>query len=71
MGIEYTDRQKRDTQTRLFNQLIELGPIIEQPQVTCRCSEKMPIQYMYRCMECGLWFCKSCAKEHFGLEGIL
>ena len=36
------------------------------PHVTCVCVKTVPIVYSYRCLYCGIWFCKACAKHHFG-----
>jgi len=46
-------------------QLVELGPILLQPAVTCLCGAVRPIQYMYRCIECGMFWCRQCAEKHF------
>ena len=71
MGIEYTDRNRLDWSNVVFGQLKELGPILSQPQLTCPWGICIPIQYMYRCLVCGVWFCKTCAASHFALEGTI
>lgn len=46
---------------RQIDQVLDLKPI------TCACCEKdHPILHVYRCYFCGLYFCRLCAKEHFG-----
>ncbi len=34
--------------------------------VTCPCGWKRGITLMYKCLYCDVWFCRSCAEEHFG-----
>jgi len=36
--------------------------------VECGCGRGRPIELMFRCYYCGMWFCDTCAPEHFGLE---
>lgn len=35
-------------------------------EITCRCKKTFPIQDMYRCLYCGVYFCLDCAEKHFG-----
>ena len=35
-------------------------------QVTCVCGNKIYLRVAYKCLYCGIWFCRSCAKRHFG-----
>ncbi|ADU61454.1 hypothetical protein Daes_0431 [Pseudodesulfovibrio aespoeensis Aspo-2] len=34
--------------------------------VTCPCGRTLAMFRAFRCFHCGIWFCSSCAKEHFG-----
>lgn len=36
--------------------------------IECACGRARPIELMFRCFHCGLWFCEQCAPEHFGAE---
>jgi len=37
-------------------------------EVVCTCGVKKNILYMYKCLYCGIFFCKKCAQEHFEKE---
>lgn len=37
-------------------------------KIRCGCNKLIGWQYMFRCLYCGVWFCKSCAEEHFGYK---
>jgi len=62
---DLTCEQKR---VHLRTQLEQLGFIDTQPCITCICGRTRPIQYMYRCMDCGCFYCSRCAIEHFGCK---
>ena len=47
-------------------QLGQLGSLDNQPKVTCYCGRTVPVQYIYRCLECGVFLCRVCAVKHFG-----
>ena len=49
----------------LQKQLRELGDIRTQKKIGCLCGRIVPTQYMYRCLECGIFFCRKCAIKHF------
>lgn len=34
--------------------------------ITCGCGHNVPVRFMYKCLYCGEWYCKTCAEEHFG-----
>lgn len=35
--------------------------------VTCECGTKIELWGMvFRCLYCGVWFCRRCAVKHFG-----
>jgi len=38
------------------------------PDVTCVCGKTINMHYAYRCLYCGIYFCETCAKAHFGQE---
>jgi len=35
----------------------------------CPCGLRIGLEAAYRCLHCGLWFCKACAERHFGPAG--
>lgn len=63
-GIE-TDEYRIAVLTASRNQWTELYGQ-DCPQVTCPCGKTLSVVRMYRCLHCGLWWCKKCAKLHFG-----
>lgn len=46
------------------NQSRELGGT--ELTVTCPCGARRNVRSAFRCFYCGVWFCSSCAEEHFG-----
>lgn len=34
--------------------------------VRCPCLKIVRLKYAYRCLYCGIFYCKDCAEEHFG-----
>ena len=39
-------------------------------KLTCgACSKTFDIVGMYKCLYCGIWFCRRCAKIHFENNG--
>jgi hypothetical protein len=36
--------------------------------IECGCGRARPMELMFRCFHCGLWFCDVCSPEHFGSE---
>lgn len=35
-------------------------------RIRCVCNNFVIWRYTYRCLYCGIWFCKDCAEKHFG-----
>lgn len=35
-------------------------------KIRCGCNKLVGWKYMYRCLYCGIWFCRDCAERHFG-----
>ena len=64
-------------QYRLIHQQEKDGVQITRVKIRCGCSRLVNWLNTYRCLYCGLYFCKPCAEEHFGaktpvqLEGAL
>ena len=36
--------------------------------IRCGCHKLQKWEYMYRCLYCGVWYCRECAQEHFGMK---
>jgi hypothetical protein len=41
---------------------------VSRIKLRCGCHKLAKWQYMYRCLYCGVWYCKECAEEHFGAK---
>lgn len=39
---------------------------VETHRIVCPCGRDRAIEHSYKCLYCGVWFCESCAEEHFG-----
>lgn len=37
-------------------------------KIRCGCNKLIALTEMYRCLYCGVWFCKACAEIHFGKQ---
>lgn len=37
----------------------------DAPDVTCPCGDDVDLTRAFRCFYCEVWFCPSCAEEHF------
>ncbi|MDH5612233.1 MAG: hypothetical protein OEY66_07245 [Gammaproteobacteria bacterium] len=37
-------------------------------KIRCGCLKLVNYLYMYRCLYCGVFYCKECAEEHFGYK---
>lgn len=42
------------------------GVTIRMALISCPCSRRLALVKAYKCLYCGVWFCHSCAEEHFG-----
>lgn len=54
-----------EKRAHIFSQLQSLQPLKGQPVMRCLCGKVVPIQYAYRCYECGSFWCPKCAGTHF------
>ena len=76
-----TDRQRRqvwdamtaeEKRRHVGEQLEQIGrPPEERADVSCLCGAIVPVKYAYRCLECGAWWCRPCAVEHFGRSAVV
>lgn len=44
----------------------KLGVPSENIRIRCGCLKYVNWLYMHRCLYCSVFFCKTCAEEHFG-----
>lgn len=42
------------------------GVVFRLGTITCPCGWSRGIMHLYRCLYCKVYFCMSCAEEHFG-----
>lgn len=52
---------------RQYQQLLAAGAM--DVRVTCPCGVTIAVAYAYKCLYCGLWFCRACAARHFSHSG--
>ena len=55
-------------QVKLIKQQVADEIPLQHAKIRCGCLKLVPWQYMYRCLYCGIWYCKECAEEHFGAK---
>lgn len=53
-------------QLSLIHDQEKIGTPIRHIKIRCGCNKLVGWMYMYRCLYCGIWFCKDCAQLHFG-----
>lgn len=41
---------------------------LEHTKIRCGCHKLVNYKYAYRCLYCGVWYCRDCAQEHFGYK---
>jgi len=56
-----------EIQKIMRGQLKEVMPA-NSVRITCQCGRNVPINSMYRCHHCGIFFCRTCGNEHFGKD---
>jgi hypothetical protein len=49
-------------------QRIETPIQLQHVKIRCGCHKLVGWLFMYRCLYCGIWYCKECAEEHFGMR---
>jgi len=68
------EEQKEENRQRYYEQfkLIKAQEVDKIPAqhttIRCGCLKLVHWSQMYRCLYCGLWFCKKCAEQHFGYK---
>jgi len=55
-------------QFRLIHQQEKDGVPITRVKIRCGCHKLVAWMHMYRCLYCGIWYCKDCAQLHFGMR---
>lgn len=69
------DIDKTPVNSEQVNELLEIVAaqakevvLMVRVKVTCPCGRRVSVYYhTYRCFYCGVYFCKKCAKRHFGI----
>ena len=56
------------TQVSLIKAQVADEVPLQHAKIRCGCNKMVSWQYMYRCLYCGIWYCKDCAEEHFGMR---
>lgn len=53
-------------QTKHFMQQENDGVPARSLKIRCTCLKLVRWAYMYRCLYCGIFYCRECAEAHFG-----
>ena len=67
-----TSDERNQQLTIIYNQIKELRQQGEARKevilatVTCPCGRCRGITHAVRCLYCKIWYCETCAEEHFG-----
>ncbi|MEE4191537.1 MAG: hypothetical protein V2I66_08150 [Halieaceae bacterium] len=56
----------RNQHTELVRQSND-GTHVLSATVTCPCDRERGISRAVRCLYCSIWYCETCAEEHFGM----
>lgn len=51
----------------IYDQMLIATPM-GRVKIQCGCKKLVGWQYMFRCLYCGIWYCKECAEVHFGAK---
>lgn len=55
-------------QVEMIKEQESWGMGVSRISVKCGCHKKIRLLDSYRCLYCGVWYCKECAEEHFGMR---
>lgn len=62
------NEEERDELRETIRKQMEETPELVKIKVCCpKCGKTVPVRRAVRCMDCGLYFCEPCAKEHFDI----
>ena len=53
-------------QIKMIKEQVGRDIAADKVTVKCGCNKKIKVLYAYRCRYCGIFYCASCAEEHFG-----
>jgi len=62
MNDDYLKRIEPENRDLLTRQIRD----VKNGHVDCCCGVALAVHDTFRCLYCGMWFCKTCAEEHFG-----
>lgn len=69
-GADLTPEQREQNMMIVRDQTAEMLKHehgMNTPRCTCPdCGRTLKIIWLYRCLYCGIYFCKECAEHHFG-----
>lgn len=57
-----------EQQTKLIVKQHSLGVPVRHVKMKCGCGTEKRLIDMFRCLYCGIYYCKWCAEEHFGMR---
>lgn len=58
--------EKADTPQHATLVAKQCDSVLLRRTVTCECNTILPVEAAFRCLYCGIWFCRRCAERHFG-----
>lgn len=66
-----TKEERQNKRVCFMEQLKQLNrcdkfPCVKLPCAGCK--KRVTMYKMYRCLYCGVWYCKECAEHHFGMR---
>ncbi len=53
-------------QCRFLKYQEEINVPAKFTDIRCPCLKLVKLRHAYRCLYCGVFFCKECAEQHFG-----
>jgi|GEM_PF-3289080 hypothetical protein len=57
-----------EEQVELLCDQHRIGTPVRFVKVRCGCNKMVRLIEAYRCLYCGVFYCKECAEEHFGMR---
>jgi len=57
-----------EQQVELICDQHRIGTPIRFVKMRCGCGKLMRLINMFRCLYCGLYYCRECAEQHFGMK---
>jgi len=52
-----------------IQQICDAEPTLDRATwLRCVCGRRVALSHAYKCLFCGIWFCRDCAMRHFGFR---